>query len=688
MRMVKKAKKKHKSGGMHSKSQRGVDFSGNPLGGRFDDFMPLFDQARDSGLKVTVHSAETKELSETVDAEFGEDETTVVLNFGPDRLGHALHLLQFHLDQLLAMKHEGRAPPIEICPTSNYFTLGLKSYSDHPQLHNLLRLGYPISINTDDRGIFDTSLTAELLHVKNSFRLSVAEIVEIQKVQYSPHSNGAARGADKTGVDSADDSQFVKDFLAIHDKYIGVALKDAFVELLNRDRSLCDRLLKLDTESEEYLEKTVLMFSYLTDKDLFAEKEPFCKTGLDKFKFAVQVLTVGYWPFYKTLDVTLSQILQKAVNVFKEYYLHLGQCGCQEHFQQEDEKSSAAPGAITFTALLREDILKRVLHSLSCTKCKELRRMVEDGNIIKNLTIVRITKARKTFTHQQRITAGSVVVLSARPHMFETTEKLSDTESEEYLEKTVQLFGYLTDKDLFAEIYRYQLAKRLLNQRSASGDRESLVIGKLQLRCGAQFTAKMEGMLNDLSICAEHVLVLTVSHCPFFKTLGVTLPQILQRSPNIQVNTLQTVVLLAFNKKSCDIQVTTLQTVVLLAFNQGEKTRKPSLSLRGYSCSRNVIKNSDSFLFNEQFTCPMRKIRIPMASLEQSHNIKRVEEDRSIAIETAIVRIMKAHEAFARQQLITLVLRSLVNGKLSNTESEEYLEKIVQLFSYLTDRDY
>ena len=32
----------------------------------------------------------------------------------------------------------------------------------------------------------------------------------------------------------------------------------------------------------------------------------------------------------------------------------------------------------------------------------------------------------------------------------------------------VNLFTYLTDKDLFAEIYRNQLAKRLLNQRCAS----------------------------------------------------------------------------------------------------------------------------------------------------------------------------------------------------------------------------
>lgn len=60
------------------------------------------------------------------------------------------------------------------------------------------------------------------------------------------------------------------------------------------------------------------------------------------------------------------------------------------------------------------------------------------------------------------------------------------------ISQTVQLFAYLTDKDLFAEIYRNQLAKRLLNQKSASDDMERVMIGKLKMKCGAQFTTKME----------------------------------------------------------------------------------------------------------------------------------------------------------------------------------------------------
>ncbi len=70
--------------------------------------------------------------------------------------------------------------------------------------------------------------------------------------------------------------------------------------------------------------------------------------------------------------------------------------------------------------------------------------------------------------------------------------KLSEEEIEEQLGKVIQLFSYLTDKDLFAEFYRNQLAKRLLSQRSASNDAELSMIMKLKLTMGSQFTSKMQ----------------------------------------------------------------------------------------------------------------------------------------------------------------------------------------------------
>eukprot|EP00981_Chlorochromonas_danica_P004211 scaffold850_cov189-Ochromonas_danica.AAC.2 len=89
-----------------------------------------------------------------------------------------------------------------------------------------------------------------------------------------------------------------------------------------------------------------------------------------------------------------------------------------------------------------------------------------------------------------------------------TPEKLSESETEHFLEQTVCLFMYISDKDFFAEVYRQQLAKRLLQQRSASDDMERTMIGKLKSRCGAQFTAKV-GAQSNLSF-------LLVSNCVLF----------------------------------------------------------------------------------------------------------------------------------------------------------------------------
>jgi hypothetical protein len=43
--------------------------------------------------------------------------------------------------------------------------------------------------------------------------------------------------------------------------------------------------------------------------------------------------------------------------------------------------------------------------------------------------------------------------------------KISEDKQEDYLEKIVQLFTHLIDKDLFIEVFRSYLAKRLLNEK-------------------------------------------------------------------------------------------------------------------------------------------------------------------------------------------------------------------------------
>lgn len=101
--------------------------------------------------------------------------------------------------------------------------------------------------------------------------------------------------------ETSHDPQLVKDLITLHDKYLDMvavqfsghllfqkALRDAFSEVVNRDvgvvknadlmSSFCDEILKKggeklggESEIEDFLEKIVQLFSYISDKDIFAE---------------------------------------------------------------------------------------------------------------------------------------------------------------------------------------------------------------------------------------------------------------------------------------------------------------------------------------------------------------------------------------------------------------------------------
>jgi adenosine deaminase len=90
----------------------GVEIGGNPMKGDFATFVPLLEKARDIGLKVSVHCAEVPASV--------KDEMEEIINFRPDRLGHALFLPEACVKML-----ESDPIPIEACPTSNVMTLEL-----------------------------------------------------------------------------------------------------------------------------------------------------------------------------------------------------------------------------------------------------------------------------------------------------------------------------------------------------------------------------------------------------------------------------------------------------------------------------------------------------------------------------------------------------------------------------------
>lgn len=71
---------------------------------------------------------------------------------------------------------------------------------------------------------------------------------------------------------------------------------------------------------------------------------------------------------------------------------------------------------------------------------------------------------------------------------------MSENEVEAKLDKLVMLFTCLSEKGMFQELCRKQLAKRLLYDMCNSEDAERFLIGKLKQTVGIHATSKFEGV--------------------------------------------------------------------------------------------------------------------------------------------------------------------------------------------------
>ncbi|KHN76407.1 Cullin-1 [Toxocara canis] len=73
-------------------------------------------------------------------------------------------------------------------------------------------------------------------------------------------------------------------------------------------------------------------------------------------------------------------------------------------------------------------------------------------------------------------------------------------EMEELLTQVMIVFKYIEDKDVFQKFYTKMLAKRLVNELSASDEAESNMISKLKQMCGFEYTSKLQRMFTDTSL--------------------------------------------------------------------------------------------------------------------------------------------------------------------------------------------
>src|SRR5258708_1108674 len=141
----------------------GIDLADGEAQHPIKEFARSVLRAKDSGLKVTVHSGEDTPASAVVDT---------VLAVNPDRIGHGTHLIQ---DMGAVELVKSRGITLEMNPWSNYLTSSVKRIEDHP-LKLLFDPGVKRTINSDDPELLDTNLNNEYRIAREILGMSFEQI--------------------------------------------------------------------------------------------------------------------------------------------------------------------------------------------------------------------------------------------------------------------------------------------------------------------------------------------------------------------------------------------------------------------------------------------------------------------------------------------------------------------------------
>lgn len=128
-------------------------------------FGEVYRFAKNAGLRLTAHAGET----------MGPESVWAALELGAERIGHGIRAVE---DAALLRHLRDRGIPLEVCITSNVATGAVTSLDAHP-VRRLYDTGVPITLNTDDPAMFNTTLSGEYALAARQFAFSEAELRHI-----------------------------------------------------------------------------------------------------------------------------------------------------------------------------------------------------------------------------------------------------------------------------------------------------------------------------------------------------------------------------------------------------------------------------------------------------------------------------------------------------------------------------
>ncbi len=155
----------------------GFDIAGAEAGYPPTRHLDAFEQVRRENFHLTIHAGEA----------FGLPSIWEALQLcGAERLGHGVRIVddvdvspqgETRLGRLAALVRDRRVP-LELCPTSNVHSGAVPSIAEHP-IGLLARLGFRVTVNTDNRLMSDTSVSAEFAGLVDAFGWGWHEIREV-----------------------------------------------------------------------------------------------------------------------------------------------------------------------------------------------------------------------------------------------------------------------------------------------------------------------------------------------------------------------------------------------------------------------------------------------------------------------------------------------------------------------------
>ena len=154
----------------------GFDIAGAEAGFPPTRHLDAFEHVRRENFHLTIHAGEA----------FGLPSIWEALQIcGAERLGHGVRIVddieadgqELRLGRLAALVRDKRVP-LELCPTSNVHSGAAASIADHP-IGVLTRLGFRVTLNTDNRLMSATTMTREMEQLVDAFGWGWQELYRI-----------------------------------------------------------------------------------------------------------------------------------------------------------------------------------------------------------------------------------------------------------------------------------------------------------------------------------------------------------------------------------------------------------------------------------------------------------------------------------------------------------------------------